>query len=105
MHEMELISYRNSNSPPKPLMIHTSVSLPPVGSDSPIRWELESAADEARVQSQKLQPAERSLGRLSVPASPHQQETPTFGQSHVPASPFAAAAHAEEYPGSAAQRS
>lgn len=86
-------------------MIHTSVSLPPVGSDSPIRWELESAADEARVQSQKAQPAERSLGRLSVPASPHQQDTPTLGRSHVPASPFAAAAHAEEYPGSAAQRS
>lgn len=89
--------YRSSNSPPKPLTIHTSVSLPPVGSASPIRWELEQAADEARAQVQ--QPAERGLGHLSVPASPHQLETPTFGRSHVPASPFASLARSEELSG------
>lgn len=83
-------------------MIHTSVSLPPVGSDSPIRWEIESAAEEARHESQQPQPSERSLRNLSVPASPRQLETPTFGRSHVPASPFASAAQSEEHSGMSA---
>ena len=83
---------RNSTSPPKALTIHTSVSLPPVGSNSPIRWEIEGAKQDAAGPSSS---AERPLGQLSMPSSPRQLDTPTLGRSHVPASPFASAAHAD----------
>jgi len=77
---------RDANSPAKPLMISSAISLPPIGELTTMRSDIDSAvlASNGAVPSSSAHPT----GQLSKPPSPHQADTPTFSQR--PTSPFAA---------------
>ncbi|DBA75398.1 TPA: hypothetical protein ACH3X1_010662 [Trebouxia sp. C0004] len=77
---------RDANSPAKPLMLSSAISLPPIGELTTMRSDIDSAvlASNGAAPSSSAHPT----GQLSMPPSPHQADTPTF--SLRPTSPFAA---------------
>ncbi len=89
---------RDANSPAKPLMLSSAISLPPIGELTTMRSDIDSAvlASNGAVPSSSAHPT----GQLSKPPSPHQADTPTFSQR--PTSPFAAQS-GEEHKGESKQ--
>ncbi|DBB17099.1 TPA: hypothetical protein ACH3X3_014183 [Trebouxia sp. C0006] len=77
---------RDANSPAKPLMLSSAISLPPIGELTTMRSDIDSAvlASNGAAPSSSAHPT----GQLSMPPSPRQADTPTFSQR--PTSPFAA---------------
>lgn len=77
---------RDANSPAKPLMLSSAISLPPIGELTTMRSDIDSAvlASHGAAASSSAHPT----GQLSMPPSPHPADTPTFSQR--PTSPFAA---------------
>ncbi len=66
-------------------MLSSAVSLPPVGQLNTLRSDIDTALAESSGPSPSA--LHRPTGHLSMPASPHQMDTPTLGQR--PTSPFA----------------
>lgn len=76
---------RDVNSPARPLMLSSAVSLPPVGSLTTLRSDIDMAVASGAPSLGLAGVATRAS--LSTPPSPHQAETPTLHQH--PTSPFA----------------
>ena len=87
---------RDANSPAKPLMLSSAISLPPIGELTTMRSDIDSAvlASHGAAASSSAHPT----GQLSMPPSPHPADTPTFSQR--PTSPFAAQSGEEHKGGS-----